>query len=58
MPGSHLPIVSIEKLKTDKPDWLVILPWNFADEIAAKIEDDSISIVIAVPEIKFYARGQ
>ena len=33
MPGSHIPIVKPEMLSEMKPDVVLILPWNIADEI-------------------------
>ena len=33
MPGSHIPIVSPKVLERSAPDYLVILPWNIANEV-------------------------
>jgi len=33
MPGVQVPIVSPDRVLEDQPDYLVILPWNFKDEI-------------------------
>jgi SAM-dependent methyltransferase len=35
-PGSHLPITGIGALKNHPPDYLLILAWNFSDEIVAR----------------------
>jgi len=32
-PGTHIPIVAPEKLAVARPDYTVLLTWNFADEI-------------------------
>jgi hypothetical protein len=36
LPGSHIPILSPERLAEIRPDYLVVLPWNLIDEIRAQ----------------------
>lgn len=38
LPGSHIPIVSEEKIKKDKPAYVLILPWNIKEEIISQLE--------------------
>ena len=33
MPGSRLPILSPDRLYKERPDWLLILPWNISREV-------------------------
>ena len=35
-PGMHIPIYSSQKLYSEKPDYVVILAWNFAESIMNK----------------------
>ncbi|MDF1603459.1 class I SAM-dependent methyltransferase [Nocardioides sp. YIM 152315] len=38
LPGTHIPIHPPERLAEEKPDYILILPWNLRDEIAAQLE--------------------
>lgn len=54
-PGSHIPILSPDKLGELKPDYVVILPWNIAREIQSEISEISEwggRSVIAVPSTR------
>lgn len=35
-PGTHIPVVAPERLLRDRPDCVLILAWNFVDEIVAQ----------------------
>ncbi|MCR8726841.1 NAD-dependent epimerase/dehydratase family protein [Frigidibacter sp. ROC022] len=39
MPGVRVRIDSPEKLQSDRPDYVMILPWNFRDEIIRQQQD-------------------
>jgi SAM-dependent methyltransferase len=55
MPGSHMPIYHPSELAKQKPDWVVILPWNIAAEVMQQHEQIKSwggQFVIAVPEVK------
>ena len=38
MPGSRIPIVDELRLKQEKPDYVVILPWNLKEELMLQLE--------------------
>lgn len=55
MPGSHIPILAPSDLKIYKPDYVLILPWNIADEIIeqqSEIEDWGGKFVVSIPHLK------
>jgi SAM-dependent methyltransferase len=55
LPGSHIPILPPAILNERKPDFLLILPWNIAGEIAREqrcIREWGGEFVTAVPEIR------
>jgi hypothetical protein len=37
-PGTGIPIVGIEEVKKQNPDYIIILSWNFKDEIMEKLK--------------------
>ncbi len=54
-PGSLIPIFSPKKLLHDKPDYILILAWNYADSIIAKenkLSEQGVKFIIPIPEIK------
>jgi len=57
LPGTHIPIYSPEKIEETKPDYVLILPWNFKDEIMAQmshIRKWGGQFVTPIPEVKVY----
>lgn len=55
MPGSHIPILSPEVLNERKPDYIIILPWNIAEEVLNKysfVKEWGAKFVTAVPELR------
>lgn len=55
MPGSHIPIVDEPRLKQEKPDYVILLPWNLKTEVTLQLEyvrDWGGRFVTAVPELR------
>lgn len=54
MPGSHIPILSPQAIIDAKPDYVVILPWNIAEEVRGQLSQDlpDTRFVTAVPKLR------
>ena len=55
MPGSRIPIRPPAEIGKDRPDYILILPWNIAEEIRQQnleIEKRGTRFVTAIPEIR------
>jgi SAM-dependent methyltransferase len=54
MPGNALEILSPEFLLTDKPDYLLLLPWNLAEEILSQLRNYQIGggrVIVPLPSL-------
>ena len=59
MPGVRVRIDDPERLKTDRPDYVMILPWNFRDEIIRQQQDflaGGGKFVVPIPELEIVGR--
>jgi len=55
LPGTHIPILHPNKIKSTKPDYLLILPWNLKEEIIEQmsfIRDWGGKFVVLIPQVK------
>lgn len=56
LPGSHVEIAAPERLATEKPDYIIILPWNIRDEVTRQLDyckDWDAKFVVAVPQLQY-----
>jgi hypothetical protein len=55
LPGSHIPVVDENHLKKEKPDFVIIFPWNLKDEITQQlsyIREWNGNFVIPIPQLE------
>ena len=56
LPGSHIPILHPKNIKRDKPDLIIIFPWNLSKEIIQHLNYArrwNCKFIVAVPKIKY-----
>jgi SAM-dependent methyltransferase len=57
LPGTHIPVLPPERIAETRPDYLLILPWNFKDEIMeqmAFIRRWGGKFVVPIPEVTIH----
>jgi SAM-dependent methyltransferase len=55
LPGTHIPILHPEVLEHDRPDYILILPWNLKQEIVAQLEfarEWGAQFIVPIPKVE------
>ena len=57
LPGTHIPIHAPERLAEERPDYVLIMPWNLRDEITEQlshVRDWGGKLVVALPRLEIF----
>lgn len=57
LPGTRLPIVSPDTILNDKPDYVLVLPWNVREEVQSQLQEVRRwggQFVTAIPTLQFH----
>jgi len=57
LPGTHIPIFPVEKIREARPDFILILPWNLRSEIAEQLaytRDWGARLVVPIPRLEVF----
>ncbi len=55
LPGTHIPILHPDVLEEDRPDYILILPWNLKQEIVAQLDYArawGATFVVPIPRVE------
>ena len=58
VPGVKIPIYPEEHLLEDPPDIVLILAWNFKDEIMKKLKGRGYTFVIPIPKVEVISASE
>ena len=57
LPGSRIPVVSVDFLNVNPPDVLLVLPWNLAKEVKEQLTyqiNKGLKILRAIPKLEYF----
>jgi SAM-dependent methyltransferase len=57
LPASHIPVTSEQRIRDERPDYVIILPWNIRDEIAKQLEyirEWGGRFVVFIPDLEIF----
>ncbi len=60
-PGTHIPIHPVERIKEDRPDFIVVLPWNLIGEIASElafVSEWGAKLIVPIPRAAVIDPGE
>ena len=55
LPGTHIPIKHPDQIRIDKPDYILILPWNIKKEIMEQLSfarEWGGKFIVPIPEVR------
>ncbi|MBT2686909.1 methyltransferase domain-containing protein [Bacillus sp. ISL-47] len=55
LPGTHIPIYSVDKIRQTRPEYILILPWNWKHEVMEKlsyIREWGGKFIIPIPQVE------
>ena len=58
LPGINIPVYPPERIEQDRPDYILILPWNIREEIMAQLAPIKAwggQFVVAIPKLEIFA---
>lgn len=62
LPGSHIPIVAEARLREDRPEYILILPWNLKAEVSEQLayarQEWHAKLVTAIPSLSIDSTPQ
>jgi hypothetical protein len=57
LPGTHIPIHPPQRLAEERPDYVVIMPWNLRTEITAQLDyvrSWGGKFVVSLPKLEIF----